>query len=228
MSPSALSTPLADQLASKQQQIVSSLDKDTAHQLKSTSDNFAAAFHPKSLAKGDTAPSFQLPNATHDIVSLSDLLDKHSAVVLSWYRGGWCPYCNLALHALTVANRDIERLGAKLVCLSPETPDESLNTTEKQELSFEVLTDDGLEVADKYGIAFTVDDDTMELYNKFGFNLDEMNNNQEKGRKAKLPLPATFVLDKQGKVVYSFADVDYTKRAEPADIIDAIKSIVSS
>lgn len=125
-----------------------------------------------------------------------------------------------------MANDDIERLGAKLVCLSPETPDESLSTKEKQQLSFEVLTDDGLEVADKYGIAFTVNDDIKALYSKLGLRLDEMNANQENGRKAKLPLPATFVLDKQGKVVYSYVNVDYTQRAEPQDIIDAIKSIV--
>lgn len=226
MSPSTPAPSLASQLSAKKQQIISSMDQATVDQLNSTSKDFAATFHPNAPAKGDTAPLFQLPNATRDTVSLSHLLAKHSAVVLTWYRGGWCPYCSLALRALTMANDDIERLGAKLVCLSPETPDESLSTKEKQQLSFEVLTDDGLEVADKYGIAFTVNDDIKALYSELGLRLDEMNANQEKGRKAKLPLPATFVLDKQGKVVYSYVNVDYTQRAEPQDIIDAIKSIV--
>lgn len=101
-----------------------------------------------------------------------------------------------------------------------------MSTREKNDLKFEVLTDDGLDVADRYGVAFTVNDDIKKLYAKMGVDLDNMNGNPQKERKGKLPLPATFVLDKDGKVVYSFVDVDYTKRAEPARIIDAIKSVV--
>ena len=156
-------------------------------------------------------------------MSLDSLLSSSTAVVLTYYRGSWCLYCNLALRALAKSVDEIKALSATLVALSPETPDETL-TTKKNEIPFEVLSDEGLVVAGKLGVAFTVGDDVKEIYGGFGVHLDEMNGN--KGvRKAMLPAPATIVLDKEGKVIYTFADVNYSKRAEPADIIAAIKKI---
>lgn len=216
-------TTLASQLAAKKQHFLSTLPPAAVTAMHASSAALAARYTPAPLPVGAPAPPFELPNASGATVSLSALLKHHSAVVLTWYRGSWCPYCNLALRALTQANAQIEGLGAKLVCLSPETPDESLTTAEKNDLKFEVLSDDGLAVAEKYGVVFTVGDDVKDLYKGFGIFLDDINGNAGK-RAARLPVPATFVLNKEGKVVYSFADLDYTKRAEPAVIIDAVKS----
>lgn len=221
---SATSRPLAEQLSDTEAAFRSKMSTEVLNAIDATSAALAARFTPTLLPVGATAPSFELPNAKREIVSLDSLLRNHSAVVLTYYRGSWCPYCNLALRSLSNSLYEIKELGATLVALTPEMPDETLSTKEKNDLPFEVLSDDGLLVADKLGVAFTVGDDVKELYNGMGVELDQMNGN--KGvRKAKLPVPATFVLDKNGKVVYSFGNLDYTKRAEPSDIIDAIKSI---
>eukprot|EP00177_Eucheuma_denticulatum_P001915 GFKZ01003423.1.p1 GENE.GFKZ01003423.1~~GFKZ01003423.1.p1 ORF type:complete len:259 (-),score=49.44 GFKZ01003423.1:513-1214(-) len=232
MSPSAIDTPptetLSSQLLAKQKGFLSSIPADAAAAIASTSENFAKNFTPTPPALHAAAPDFSLPNATNKTVSLSSLLSTHSAVVLTWYRGGWCPYCNLTLRALALAVPELEKVNARLVCLTPETPDESLSVKEKLELPFEVLSDDGVEVADKYGVMFQVPDDIKTLYKSFGFDLDGTNGNAEKSRMARLPLPATFVIGKSGKVEWSFVDVDYTKRAEPADVIAAVKKVVES
>eukprot|EP00178_Gracilaria_changii_P003679 TRINITY_DN1551_c0_g1_i1.p6 TRINITY_DN1551_c0_g1~~TRINITY_DN1551_c0_g1_i1.p6 ORF type:complete len:226 (-),score=62.97 TRINITY_DN1551_c0_g1_i1:2430-3107(-) len=216
--------PLAPQLQAVKDKFLSSVSEQVVSGIAKTSDNFKKSYTPNPLKLGDVAPDFTLRNATGAEVSLSALLQKHSAVVLTWYRGGWCPYCNLALRAFTQLNEQIEAMGAKLVALSPETPDESLSTSEKNELDFEVLSDDGLLVADKFGVMFTVPDDIKTLYKSFGVDLDSRNGNGGT-RLARLPLPATFVLDKSGVVKYVFADVDYTARAEPAHVMDVLNTL---
>lgn len=224
-----MTPPSAGQLAASLTQFkegfVGSLSKEALERLEVVNANFDKRYTPTPPALGTIAPSFELPNASGKAINLSKILKNHKAVVLSWYRGGWCPYCNLSLRALTQANDEIESLGAKLICISPEIPDESLSTMEKNNLKFEVLSDEGLLVSEKYGIVFELGE-IAELYASFGINMDEKNGNDGK-RKPRLPVPATFVLDKEGKIVYSFVDPDYTKRAEPSDIIKAIKSVVA-
>ncbi|PXF45931.1 putative peroxiredoxin bcp [Gracilariopsis chorda] len=216
---------LSTALLAKKKQVLDNMPEETVKGLEETSAGLAKVYTPNPLAKGDIAPDFTLKNASGEPIKLSDLLRDHSAVVLTWYRGGWCPYCNVALESLIAANEHIEALGAKLVALTPETPDESLSVIEKTHIPFHVLSDDGLFVAEKYGIAFTVTEEIKALYRTFGVDLDHMNGN-DGNRKARLPLPASLVLDKEGKVEFVYANLDYTTRAEPSDIIDAIKSIV--
>lgn len=169
---------------------------------------------------GDPAPRFTLPSATGTTVALDDLLAE-GPVVLTFYRGAWCPYCNLALRTLQQHHPDITARGARLVAVSPQIPDESLTLTEKHGLAFDVLSDLGSDTAKQYGLAFDLPDDLAAAYDKLGLDLQRVND----GHPRTLPLPATYVIDRDGVIRWAFVDTDYTTRAEPADIIAALDAI---
>ena len=173
-----------------------------------------------SLKVGAKAPDFNLPNPSGESVSLNALLEK-GPVVLNFYRGGWCPYCNLELKAYKNRLPEIEELGASLVAISPQTPDNSLSTAEKNELEFQVLSDVGNKTADQFGLVFTLAEELHDLYKSFGLDIPKFNGDDT----WELPMPGTYVLDKDGTVKYAFADADYTKRAEPEDVISTLKDI---
>lgn len=174
----------------------------------------------RSLAVGAAAPPFTLPDATGTAVALSSLLAR-GPVVLAFYRGGWCPYCNLELRALQARLDEITAAGASLVAISPQTPDNSLSTTEKLELTFPVLSNVGNEVARSFGLVFTLPEDLREVYAGFGLDLPSANGDTT----FELPVPATFVIDGDGIVVWRHVDADYTKRAEPGDVLAALGAL---
>ncbi|MGX1541488.1 peroxiredoxin-like family protein [Streptomyces adustus] len=165
----------------------------------------------------EPAPRFTLPSATGALVTLDDLLAS-GPVVLTFYRGAWCPYCNLALRALQRHHADITARGGRLVAVSPQIPDESLTLTEKHGLVFDVLSDLGSDTAKQYGLAFDLSDELAAVYDKLGFDLQRVND----GHPRTLPLPATYVIDRGGVIRWAFVDTDYTARAEPADVIAAL------
>ena len=173
-----------------------------------------------SLKVGDKVPDFNLPNAAGEEVRLKELLDK-GPVILNFYRGGWCPYCNLELNAYQKHLPDINELGASLVAISPQTPDNSLSTAEKDDLKFQVLSDVGNKVANQFGLVFKVPSELQEIYNNFGITLPKFNGDES----WELPMPGTYVIDKDGTVSYAFADADYTKRAEPDEVIAKLEEI---
>lgn len=168
---------------------------------------------------GDKAPDFALYNASSEEITLQSYLDR-GPVVLMWYRGGWCPYCNITLSAMQTRLNDIQKAGGQLIALTPEVPDSSLSTKEKNELQFEVLSDVNNEVAKKYGIVFRLNEKVAEYYNN-GFGLQNYNGNEDN----ELPLAATYVIDKDGTIQYAFLNADYTKRAEPDTVINVLKRI---
>ncbi len=171
------------------------------------------------LKKGDKAPDFSLANANGQIVSLAERL-KQGPVVLLFYRGGWCPYCNMELKAYEDNLEKLKALGASLVAVTPESPDNSLTTTEKNELSFDVLSDSNLEVSDKFGLTFTLPDTLTKVYGGFGINLPEVNNDNA----WRLPIPAAYVIGQDGTIILSHVDVNYTVRLDPEDVIAAIEA----
>ncbi|WP_327428517.1 peroxiredoxin-like family protein [Streptomyces sp. NBC_01236] len=174
----------------------------------------------RALAVGAQAPRFTLPTATGQTLSLDGLLAA-GPVVLTFYRGAWCPYCNIALRALQQHHAAITARGASLVAVSPQIPDESLSLTEKHDLAFDVLSDIGSDTAKQYGLAFDLSEDLAAVYDRLGFDLQRVNG----GHPRTLPLPATYVIDRAGTIRWAFVDTDYTTRAEPADILAALDAL---
>ncbi|MEU9102709.1 peroxiredoxin-like family protein [Streptomyces sp. NPDC048361] len=176
----------------------------------------------RALAPGAQAPDFTLPTATGTTVTLSELLTR-GPVVLTFYRGAWCPYCNITLRALQQHHDAITDRGAHLVAVSPQIPDASLSLTEKHALAFDVLSDVGSAVATSYGLAFDLPVDLAAVYDKLGFDLQHVNG----GHARTLPLPATYVIDPTGTIIWAFVNSDYTTRAEPTDILAALQHAAS-
>ena len=174
----------------------------------------------KAAKVGDRAELFALPDATGKIVNLEELL-KNGPVVLTWYRGGWCPFCNIALRGLVEAEPRIRELGATLVALSPETPDNVAETTKADALTFEVLSDKGNGAARSYRIVYKLPE-KMSAAMK-GFKLDLAKRNGDASDE--LPLPATYVIDRDRTIRWAFVDADFRKRAEPADVLAALRRL---
>ncbi len=169
------------------------------------------------LKSGDQAPDFSLPNANAETVRLSDVLAQGPVVVV-FYRGAWCPYCNLHLNALQKALPEIKAFGGSLLAISPQTPDHSLSLAQRSNLTFEVLSDSGNRVAGEFGLVYRLPPKIIGIYDSFGVSLSEYNGDESN----ELPVSGTFVIDRNSTICFSYADVDYTKRAEPADIIAAL------
>jgi peroxiredoxin len=173
------------------------------------------------LAVGDRAPAFTLPDALGRSVSLADLLAEGPAVV-TFYRGEWCPYCNLQLHALQAALPAIRELGASLVAISPQAADHSLSLTEKHALAFPVLSDLDQEVTRSYRVQFTLAGDLEDLLVNV-FQKDPADQNADHSRS--LPVPSVFVIDQRSTVSAVFVSADWRVRAEPADILAALQAL---
>lgn len=188
-----------------------------ATQTLAESDIIASA-----LKEGNQLIEFKLSNAKGEELSSSELL-KNGPLVITFYRGGWCPYCNLELRALQAILPEIHAKGGQLIAITPETPDNSLSTQEKNELSFEVLTDAHNAYARQLGLVFQLPSDLREVYDSFGIDLIKSNGDES----YELPLAATYVVDASGEISYAFLDADYTKRAEPQAILSVLDKLVS-
>jgi peroxiredoxin len=167
------------------------------------------------LKVGDTAPDFTLKNTVGEEVNLANL-PKNGPVVLTWYRGSWCPYCNIALQAYQRKLPEIQKAGAQFVALTPELPDKSLPTTEKFKLGCEVLTDLNNGVAEKFKIVFKMTPWVAKAMED-GFGLQGYNGKDYD--KDTLPLSATYIITPDGKIAYVFLDAEYRRRATPEMII---------
>ena len=188
--------------------------------LKATKKLADESISKNALKVGDIAPDIKLPNAVGKEVSLYDTLEENDFAVVSFYRGVWCSYCNLELKALQEKNDELNSLGAKLIAVSPQSPDASLTTKEKNELAFEVLSDNENVIAKEYGLVFSLAQELRPIY--LSFNIDIPANNDEDSYE--LPMPATYVINKNKEIIFSFVNEDYTKRCEPQDVVDAIKA----
>ncbi len=169
---------------------------------------------------GDRAAEFSLPDARGRPVSLSDLLRSGPAVV-SFYRGGWCPYCNIQLRAYEAALPQIKALGASLVAISPQLPDRSLSTAETNALTFPVLSDVGNHVARSFGLVYALPEELRAALRSNNKALPGINGDDT----WELPVPATYVIAADGRIALAYIDVDYRKRLEPDAILATLRPL---
>lgn len=173
------------------------------------------------LEVGDQAPDFSLVDATGRLVSLADAL-AGGPVVLTFYRGEWCPYCNLQLRGLQVALPRFRELGASLIAISAQSPDHSLSVSEKNELEFTVLSDATQEVIRAYKLQFPVEGELKDLHLNV-FHNDPRDHNAD--GTLTLTVPATFVIGRDGIVHSRFVSADWRFRMEPFAIEAALESL---
>jgi peroxiredoxin len=171
------------------------------------------------LRPGDAAPDFALPDARGGRVALLDLRAA-GRVVLVFYRGSWCPYCNLQLRAFQDALADLEAEDAALVAVSPQKPDHSLSAAQRAGLAFPVLTDAGSRVAERYGLVFRVDEDAQEVHRSVGIDLAEVNADGS----WTLPAAATFAIERDGTILYAAVSGDYRWRVGPREVLAALRA----
>ena len=189
--------------------------------LMNTTNEELIAQHIKdnALQIGQKVENFSLANHNGENIELADLLKK-GPIIISFYRGGWCPYCNLELKALNDYLPQFKTQSAQLVAISPQLPDETLSTAQKNDLEFDVLSDVSNKVAEQFGLLFTLDERIQALYTQFGINFEHYYGDKS----FKLPLPATYVINQDGVITYAFLSEDYTLRAEPIDVMAALES----
>jgi peroxiredoxin len=178
----------------------------------------ASGVAARALKVGDSVPDFALPNQRGETVQFADLV-RQGPVVISFYRGGWCPYCNLEIRALQQALPEITDLGARLLAVSPELPDGAMRTAEKNAIAFDVLSDLGNRVAAAFGLVFTLPPALQALYREMGLDLEKANGDAS----MTLPIPATYVVGADRRVIHAHVDPDYSRRMEPADVVDALR-----
>jgi len=174
----------------------------------------------RAIRTGDLAPDFTLPDAQGRDVSLSSLLEAGSAVV-TFYRGGWCPYCNIQLRAYQAVLPELVALGARLVAISPQLPDGSLSTAEANELTFGVLSDVGNATARDYGLVWSLPEELRAALRSNNKALPGINGDDS----WELPVPATYVIARDGRVALAAIDVDYRNRLEPDAILTTLRSL---
>ena len=174
------------------------------------------------LRVGDTAPMFTLPDAHGNEVSLAAVLEGGPAIV-SFYRGAWCPFCNLELRALQREMEKISAAGVTLVAVSPNVPDASLELIDKHDLTFPVLSDAENVVAKQFNLVYTMDPALVDYYKNMDRNIDQMNGSAV----WELPIPATYVIDQSGVIRFAFVDLNHRVRAEPADVVAIAADLAS-
>jgi len=215
---------LTEQLAARKGRFLEMAPPDRVAAITAAIEEITASgILERAVKKGDKAPDFMLPNAIGESVSLYGELEK-GPVILTWYRGSWCPYCNLQLHDYQMSLDTISAANAQLIAVSPELPDSALTWKEKEELVFAVLSDLGNKVGHEYGIVYRIPDGISAGYVAGGRNdLTEYNGDDS----LELPLAVTYVIDTDGTIVYSFVDADYRNRAETGEVVAVVTELAT-
>jgi len=174
---------------------------------------------PEGLFINSKAPDFKADDQYGNTVRLKDIL-KDSLVVLVFYRGQWCPYCNKHLKKLEDSLQLIKDRGAKLIAVTPEKPENISKTIEKTRASYSVLYDKDMKIMKAYEVAYEVDERTVTRYRNADIDLLAANGQKDK---AYLPVPAVYIISKEGTIVYRYFEPDYKKRASVQEILDQLK-----
>ena len=208
-------------LASQMNDVTASIPVEIGGRIESGVDDVISSGAAPGLAVGEAAPGFSLNDAVGNRVVLAELLTE-GPVVVTFYRGEWCPYCNLQLRALQEVLPDIISAGATLVAISPQAPDHGMTMTEKHDLAFPVLSDVDQTVSEAYKVRFDVTGELEDLQvNVFQSDPAAQNANGQRT----LPVPSTFIIDRDGTVKFASVNADWRVRVEPADVIAALKSL---
>jgi peroxiredoxin len=189
---------------------------ETMH--RATAELIESGAAQRAKKAGDVAPSFSLKDAEGNVVNSADLL-KRGPLVLSFYRGVWCPYCNIELQALEAVKPEFERYGASLIAISPQTAPNSRKSVGQNKLSFPILSDVKGKVGAAFGLRFNLPDYLVELYKQLKNDLPNFNDDPG----WTLPMPARYVVGRDGVILYSEVNPDYTRRPEPEDMIPVLQ-----
>jgi peroxiredoxin len=212
---------LEQQLAAFRQDFPNRAPADRVALYERNIEELRATFAAKrALAAGELAPDFSLPDPHGRVVSLWEVLRRGPAVV-AFYRGGWCPYCNLQLRAYQAMLPELASLGASLVAISPQLPDGSLSTSETNALTFDVLSDVGNTVARSFGLVYALSQELRDTLHALGKALPGINGDDS----WQLPVPATYVIAPDRRVSLAFIDVDYRRRLGPQEILASLRTL---
>ena len=173
---------------------------------------------------GDQAPEIVLPDAHGHIFEVARLLAM-GPVIVTFYRGGWCPFCNLELKAYQAVLPRIAAAGASLVAISPEKPDDTVSTTEKNALTFPVLSDVGQRVGKAFGLVYSFTDELRSVYDGFKLDIPDKNGAPDDWS---LPLSATYVIGTDGRILFADTSVDYRRRTDPLDVLHVLERRVAA
>lgn len=187
---------------------------------RSTQELIDSGQAERAVAAGDVTPDFTLTDQDGETVSLKSLL-ANGPVVVSFYRGVWCPYCNIELKALEAALGEIKARGASLVAISMQGASDSRKSQRDNKLSFPILTDQNGELAQKFGIRWSLQDYVIPIHAGFGVELPKIHGDGQWN----LPMPARYVIDTDGFVAYAEVNPDYTRRPDPSDVFPVLDSL---
>jgi peroxiredoxin len=190
---------------------------------RATAELIASGQAGRAVKAGDRAPQFSLKDQDGNDVSSAALLDK-GPLVITFYRGVWCPYCNIELQALNEVLPTIQSLGANVVAISPQTGVNSRKSVRSNGLGFPVLSDQNNETAAAFGLRFALPDYLVELYKQLKNDLPAFNGDPS----WTLPMPARYVIGKDGIVLYSEVNPDYTHRPDPSELFPILEKAAAT
>lgn len=179
-------------------------------------------FATGALKIGAKAPSFELATQNGKRIASGDLLTK-GRLILSFIRGRWCPFCVAQMEAMSSIAAEIAAAGAALVAVSPQTEKQAFFMHDQHKLAFPLLVDAHNQLARQFGLVYRVPEEQQALYSRTFVNLPFANGDSS----WELPIPATFVIDRDGTILFASADADYTERPEPLEILSAVASLTT-
>jgi len=212
---------LKTDIESMQREMLASIPEEVLGSMLSATEAVVnSGLAERARGVGNRAPSFALESSSGEVVALKKLLEN-GPVIINFYRGSWCPYCNLELKAWDRVMPEIRALGADLVSISPNLREKSAALLEKHPFNFKLLSDQDNRVAGEYGLVFKLCRELVPIYRGFGIELPEYDGNN----RYELPVPATYVVASNGIIHHAFVNADYTRRMEPDKIITILRDM---
>ena len=212
---------LNEQLEKLKEQALATLPPEALEALKNSFQELEEIpFESSSLKASDHAPDFALPNSFGKIIRLKEVLSS-GPIVLSFYRGEWSSFCELELKALQTYLPEIRSQGGAVLAVSPQDAASTQKTVEKSGLTYDVVSDRGNKIAKLFGVSYAINPSQDKFLTDGGIDLEKCCGQESKD----LPTPATFVIDQESVIRFAFVNSDYTRRAEPSEIVEVLRTI---